>query len=122
MRMLALHATVTLRGGVVLGLLLNRPPDNRDQPYQGDLECQHQPHETPRHEGFDPTRIAVSCHARTAPQRSRTPVQVRRATGRSLNWVIRWSSATRWAISSPVRWVSRSTPNSSTLNEAMAVP
>lgn len=48
-------------------------------------------------------------------------IQARSVTGLSLNWVIRRSSATRSEISSVVSLVSRSAPNSSTLNEAIAV-
>src|SRR4029078_9838492 len=48
--------------------------------------------------------------------------QPRRATGASVNAVMRCRSETRPAISSAVSRVTRSVPNSSTLYEASAVP
>jgi hypothetical protein len=47
---LTLDPAVVIPGGGVLGLLLDRPPDDAEQPDERNLQRQHQPHESPGHD------------------------------------------------------------------------
>jgi len=66
MRPRAPNSTVVILGLRVLGLLLDRPPDQVDERCKRNLQRQHQPQESPGHDGADGTPKGAACHERTS--------------------------------------------------------
>src|SRR3954452_22350644 len=97
--------------------LLYRPPDDPEQHRDRDLEDEHEPDEAPVH--------AAGCYPLWRGLRTRMsapePGQ-RSGDPSSSKCTMLFRAATRAAISSPGSRTTRSTPNSSTLNDAIAVP
>ena len=69
---MALDAAVVVARGRLVGLLLDRPPDDVDQPSERDLQGEHQPDESPV-TAVDPTGIRAGISLVERPRGRRLP-------------------------------------------------